>query len=413
MRAEKAGRWLALLAVGFFGLFSQVHAHKASDAYLVLSEASAQASAPGALRMQLSLALKDVDAALDSLDADNDRRLTWGEIKRATPDIVRWVASEVHLQCADQASSVAWVFETLEQRSDGAYIRLGAPLACPPAAAISLDYRLLKDIDPTHRLLLSGTLGGKPFATVLAPIGRPVIELRQAGLKPGAAAGPGEAGLPAGQTAAGVPRQLPQSGFATLVQFFDEGVHHILTGYDHLAFLLALLLPVVLFRSVLHKSSPPTQEGRRAGFAALLLTVTGFTVGHSVTLALATLGGITASPVWVEPAIALTIAASAALNLYPLRWIRGDVLALVFGLIHGLAFSNVMTEAGVSGSLLLWGLAGFNLGVEAGQLAAVAAWCVVHRILVPWRFYQPVVVRGGSLALLMLALYWTVQRIAG
>ena len=413
MRARQAGNWLALWMLGIFGLCTQVHAHKASDAYLVLSEASAQAVSPGALRMQLSLALKDVDAALDSLDTDNDRRLTWGEIKRATPDIVRWVANEVHLQCAGQISSVAWVFETLERRSDGAYIRLGAPLACPPAAAISLDYRLLKDIDPTHRLLLSGTLGGKPFATVLAPIGRPVIELRQALSKPGAAAGPGEVGLPAGQPAAGAPRQLPQSGFATLVQFFDEGVHHILTGYDHLAFLLALLLPVVLFRSVLHQSSPPTQEGRRAGFAALLLTVTGFTVGHSVTLAIATLGGITASPVWVEPAIALTIAASAALNLYPVRRIRGDVLALVFGLIHGLAFSNVMTEAGVTGSLLLWGLAGFNLGVEAGQLVAVALWCVVHRILVPWRFYQPVVVRGGSAALLLLALYWTVQRIAG
>ena len=412
MRARQAGRWLAWLAVGFFWLFSQVQAHKASDAYLVLNEASAQTTTPGALRMQLSLALKDVDAALDTLDADNDRRLTWGEIKRATPDIVRWVTSQVQLQCAGQTSNVAWVFETLEQRSDGAYIRLGAPLDCPSAASISLDYRLLRDIDPTHRLLLSGTLGGKPFATVLAPIGRPVIEVRQATPKPSAAS-PGEVGQSAGQPAAAAPRQLPQSGFATLVQFFDEGVHHILTGYDHLAFLLALLLPVVLFPSVLHKSCPPTEEGRRAGFATLLLTVTGFTVGHSVTLALATLGGITASPVWVEPAIALTIAASAAFNLYPVRWIRGDVLALMFGLIHGLAFSNVMTEAGVTGSLLLWGLAGFNLGVEAGQLVAVALWCVVHRILVPWHFYQPVVVRGGSWALLALALYWTLQRIAG
>lgn len=408
MKMRQAGKWLALVAAGFFGLFSQVHAHKASDAYLVLSEASAQATAPGALRMQLSLALKDVDAALDSLDADNDRQLTWGEIRRATPDIIRWVSGEVHLQCAGRTLDIPWVFETLEQRSDGAYIRLGTPLACPSAASLSLDYRLLKDIDPTHRLLLSGTLGGKPFATVLAPLGRPVIELRQS-----LAASQGEGQLPTGQAVAGpAARQLPQSGFDTLVQFFDEGVHHILTGYDHLAFLLALLLPVVLFRSVQHKAAVSTVNVRRAGLSTLLLTVTGFTIGHSVTLALATLGGISVSPTWVEPAIALTIAASAALNLYPVRWIRGDVLALVFGLIHGLAFSSVMTEAGVSGSLLLWGLAGFNLGVETGQLVAVALWCVVHRILLPWRFYQPVVVRGGSWALLVLALYWTVQRIA-
>lgn len=416
MRGGLTGKWLALLAAGLFGLFSQAHAHKASDAYFVLSEASAQAAAPGAMRMQLSLALKDVDAALDSLDADNDRQLTWGEIRRATPDIVRWVSGAVRLQCAGLALYVPWVFESLEQRSDGAYIRLGALLACPSAASLSLDYRLLKDIDPTHRLLLSGTLGGSPFATVLAPSGRPVIELRQAATAsaatPQTAARKGEVATPFAQAAAAqAARQLPRSGLATLGQFFDEGVHHILTGYDHLAFLLALLLPVVLFRGVQYKAATRSEEVRRAGFSTLLLTITGFTVGHSVTLVLATLGGITASPVWVEPAIALTIAASAMLNLYPVPWIRSDVLALVFGLIHGLAFSSVMTEAGVSGSLLLWGLAGFNLGVEAGQLLAVAVWCVVHRLLLPWRFYQPVVVRGGSWALLILALYWTVQRI--
>ena len=400
MRVGQACRWLVLLAAGIFG---QAHAHKASDAYFVLGEASVQAAVPGPLRMQLSLALKDVDAALDSLDADNDRRLTWGEIKSATPDIVRWVSGEVILRCAGQPLNIAWAFETLEQRSDGAYIRLGAPLACPSPASLELNYRLLKDIDPTHRLLLSGALGGKPFATVLAPLGRPVIELRQAGSIVAAA---GQAG------AVQAARQLPQSGIATLVQFFDEGVHHILTGYDHLAFLLALLLPVVLFPKLLDTTPVAAGGWRNAGFSRLLLTVTGFTVGHSVTLAVATLGGISASPAWVEPLIALTIAASALLNLYPVRWIRGDVLALVFGLIHGLAFSSVMTEAGISGSLLLWGLAGFNLGVEAGQVVAVAGWCVLHRILLPWRYYQPVVVRGGSWALLALALYWTVQRIA-
>ena len=418
MRVGQASGWLVLFVIGFFGFFDRVHAHKASDAYFVLSEVNAQAGGPNVLRMQLSLALKDVDAALDSLDADNDRRLTWGEVQRATPGIIRWVSNDVHLQCAGQTLGVSWTFETLERRSDGAYIRLGAPLSCPLAAALSLDYRLMKDIDPTHRLLLSGALGGKAFAAVLAPQGRPSIVLRQASTvsppTPGADANPGAITLPAGQAvAAEAPRQLPQSGPATLAQFFDEGVHHILTGYDHLAFLLALLLPVVLYRRVQREGSLSPKEWGRAGLPALLLTVTGFTVGHSATLVLATLGGISASPAWIEPAIALTIAASAALNLYPVHWVRGDALALVFGLIHGLAFSSVMTEAGVSGTLLLWGLAGFNLGVEAGQLVAVAAWCVVHRILLPWRFYQSVVVRGGSWALLILALYWTVQRISG
>ncbi len=410
---------LVLLAVGIFGFFGQAHAHKASDAYFVLSEPGGQA-ASGVPRMRLSLALKDVDAALDTLDADNDRQLSWGEVKRATPDIVKWAAAGLSLRCAGQALDVAWVFESLEQRSDGAYIRLGAPLACAAPASLALDYRLLKDIDPTHRLLLSGTLGGKPFATVLAPLDRPQIELRPAGSPTPAASAASrlESNRSTGDTGAvPVARRLPQGGIATLRQFFDEGVHHILTGYDHLAFLLALLLPVVLFPNVRRHgvtaaATATAPASPSAGFSRLLLTVTGFTVGHSITLALATLGGFLASPAWVEPLIALTIAASALLNLYPVRWIRGDVLALVFGLIHGLAFSSVLIEAGISGALLLWALAGFNLGVEAGQLVAVAAWCVLQRILLPWRYYQPVVVRGGSWALLVLALYWTVQRIA-
>ncbi len=142
----------------------------------------------------------------------------------------------------------------------------------------------------------------------------------------------------------------------------------------------------------------------------LLRTVTGFTIGHSITLVLATLGWI-ASPSWVEPAIAVTIGVSALLNLYPQRWARSDALALGFGLIHGLGFSNIMREANVSDSLLPWALAGFNLGVEAGQLAGVALWCVVHVVLVRWRHYDVVVVRGGSWALLGVASYWAVQRL--
>jgi hypothetical protein len=148
----------------------------------------------------------------------------------------------------------------------------------------------------------------------------------------------------------------------------------------------------------------------RPGVWDLLRTVTGFTIGHSVTLILASLGWI-ASPAWVEPAIAVSIGVSALINIYPQRWLRSDYLAVGFGLIHGLGFSNIMREANISDSLLPWALAGFNLGVEAGQLAGVALWCGVHLVLVRWQRYEQVVVRGGSWALCALAVYWVVQRL--
>ncbi len=384
-------------------------AHKASDGYLQLGESvpasAGQGTSTGAgeTTLRLSLAVKDLDAVIDSLDADNDRRITWSEIRQATPGILRWVAGGFVLRCGVAPVAAPWQFDSLEQRIDGAYVRLSASLRCE-GAPLALTYSLMKDVDPTHRLIVSGTQSGQPVAAVLSPQGRGEAVLRAEGAQGTAASG------------TTVNEAAPQSGPATLAQFFLEGVHHIVTGYDHLAFLLALMLPISLVRRRNEVTAPggvPGPSNARRGIFALIATVTGFTIGHSFTLVLATLGVINASPTWVEPAIAITIALSALLNLYPIRHVRGDVLALGFGMIHGLAFSSVMTEAGITGALLLWGLAGFNLGVEAGQLAGVAVWCCIHLALVRWRHYQRVVVRGGSWALLLLALYWAVERIAG
>jgi len=204
-------------------------------------------------------------------------------------------------------------------------------------------------------------------------------------------------------------------------------VHHILSGYDHLAFLLALLLPISLARPqprhrdlLLHTESGTTPiaetldsgaRDRFAGIKALLLTVTCFTVGHSITLALAGLGWVTVSGNWVEPAIAISIGISALLNLFPVQGLRSSWLALGFGLVHGLGFSGVLVEAGVAGASLLWALAGFNLGSKWANwwwspCGARSRWHWARRA-----WYRSVVVRGGSFALLVLSLYWTVQRL--
>ncbi|RYX94182.1 MAG: HupE/UreJ family protein [Comamonadaceae bacterium] len=373
------GRWLLVLAVL---AAAPAFAHKASDGYMQVNDAAADD--PAGSKLQLSLAIRDIDAVIDTLDADGNRQITRGEIRLAMPAIAEWVGQGALFRCGVQPLAVAWAFEALEQRIDGAYVRLAATVRCA-GSPLAVDYSLMKNVDPTHRLIVSGSPGGQPLVAVLSPQGRGQGVLRQA---------------------------VAASGPATLAQFFAEGVHHIVTGYDHLAFLLVLMLPIVLYRRTPLLPGEPVQNARtRRGVLALFMTVTGFTVGHSLTLGLATLGVVSASPRWVEPAIAVTIAVSALLNLFPVRHVRGDVLAIVFGMIHGLAFSSVMTEAGISGALLVWGLAGFNLGVEAGQLAGVAVWCCIHLALVRWRHYERVVVRGGSWALLLLALYWAAERV--
>jgi HupE / UreJ protein len=389
--ANSARNALALLGL-WAGLCVPVWAHKASDAYLQLGDAAATASAvsgtASAMTVKLSIALRDLDAAIETLDSDNSRSLEWGEIRRSLPAIQAWVGQGLQLQCDANALPLNWAFESLEQRSDGVYVRMGSMASCPQGA-LTIGYQLMKTVDATHRLLVGGALQGQAVVSVVSPQAATSVSLRAAGTT-----GVGAAG---------------QSGWSALAQFFPEGMHHIATGYDHLAFLLALLLPIMLRQKV---SVQQAAMHSRPGLPALLRTVTGFTIGHSITLVLATLGWI-ASPYWVEPAIAVTIGLSALLNLYPVRWVRSDALALVFGLVHGLGFSGIMREANVSPTLLPWALAGFNLGVEAGQLVGVALWCGVHLALARWRRYDLVVVRGGSWALLALAVYWAVTRLAG
>jgi hydrogenase/urease accessory protein HupE len=211
------------------------------------------------------------------------------------------------------------------------------------------------------------------------------------------------------------------SRWLTLRDYFMMGVQHLLQGYDHLAFLLALVLPLrlALFRALPKGATAraPVAQGEAAAASdggvwwALLRTVTAFTVGHSLTLVLATLGWTQASPQWVEPAIALTIVFTALLNLRPLAWVRTDVLALLFGMVHGYGFAGLLLEAAAPSGLLPWALGGFNLGVEAGQLIAVCGWVLLSQAAVRKPWYPTLVVRGGSVLLVLLATWWFWQRV--
>ena len=357
-----------------------VQAHQASDAY-----ASVRSPAADSVVSTLAVALNDLDLALPEADADQNRELTWSELQAVLPAVQRWVGQHARFSCGNAEAPSPWVFDALEQRSTGVYARLRTELPCAANAPLALRYTLMSGLDPTHRLIVNADLpGGGVRASVLAPDAPPLT------LRTGATTGT-EAADQAG-------------GWQTFRTFVPEGVHHILTGYDHLAFLLALLLPLSLRYA---QSAQPARPGLRE----LLWTVTAFTLGHSVTLILASLG-LSAVPAWVEPAISVSIGLSALLNLYPQPWLQPRWLALGFGLIHGLGFANVMKEADLSSAPLAWALAGFNTGVELGQLACVAVWCALHLVLARWQRYDLVVVRGGSMALIAVAVFWTWERVA-
>jgi hypothetical protein len=368
-------------------------AHKGSDAYLSVTDQ------PG-WSLVYSVAIKDLQMAVD-VDSNADGKVTWGEVKAATPAISALLTQEIGLT---DAPALVWRFDGLEARGDGAYLRMKATPEVSPKATPALRYTLFKTEDASHRLLVAGQLQGKDLLLTLSP-----TQTQATVLGDSKQDAPPQVGSVSPQNAGGVP-----TAWRSLGQYFSLGVHHLLEGYDHMAFLLALVLPLHLRlwpRRGAHTEPAAPARSQPTEWSSMLRTVTAFTLGHSITLILATLGYTSASAAWVEPAIAASIGASAFLNLYPQRWLRTEVLAGAFGLVHGYGFAGLLIEAAAPSGLLGWALGGFNLGVEAGQLIAVSAWLFVSQPLIDKPVYDRVVVRAGSWLLCALATFWFVQRV--
>jgi HupE / UreJ protein len=191
------------------------------------------------------------------------------------------------------------------------------------------------------------------------------------------------------------------------VAMFRLGMKHIAEGYDHLLFLLVLLLPAPLL----------WEERRWGGFGGwkysfwrLLKIVTAFTIGHSLTLAAAALGWLRLPTQPVEVVIALSILFSAVHALRPVFSGRETWVAVGFGLVHGLAFASILSNLNLDSSRLTLSILGFNLGIEAMQLAVVAVVLPVLAFLSTTKYYTYVRV-GGAAFSIGLAVVWVVERV--
>lgn len=361
-----------LLGLGvWLGAATPVLAHKASDSYLTLQVQGQQ------VQGQWDIALRDMDFAL-ALDADGDGEIRWGELRTRQADIAAWALGALALQrggrCALQVTQLQ-----VDDHSDGAYAVLHLAGSCPLASGeLGVHYRLLFAQDALHRGLLRVGVDGVSHSAVMGP------ETAQQRFSPQA------------------PSPLAQWG-----QFWVEGVWHIWIGFDHILFLVSLLLPVVLVRR-----AGQWQGVERLGQALreVLWVVTSFTLAHSITLSLAALGVVSLPSRWVESAIALSVVLAALNNLWPLVQGRRWLIAFIFGLIHGFGFASVLADLGLPQEGLVLSLVGFNVGVEAGQLAIVAAFLPVAYALRHTALYRRGVFVGGSVLTVAIALVWLTER---
>lgn len=236
----------------------------------------------------------------------------------------------------------------------------------PQDAALTLVAKLFQEVDPAAQHMVTAAGDVQAFAMLNASNAR--LSLRE-----------GEATL--GQV---------------IWRYLIAGIEHIAIGYDHIAFLIAVVL-----------------WGRR--FWSLAAVITAFTLAHSVTLSLAVLDIVRLPSQLVELMIALSIVYVAAENFFVRDIGRRWILTFLFGLIHGFGFASALQEYGIPRDKVGWALGFFNVGVEVGQLVIVALGFAVLLASDVWtqrhmprqeRQRNRTLVRGISLAIFLLGLFW-------
>ncbi|HEY0489112.1 MAG TPA: HupE/UreJ family protein [Telluria sp.] len=347
-------------------------AHKPSDSYLALSTKGTRIDG------QWDIALRDLDMAI-GLDTDGNGELTWDEVRARHDAIAAYALSRLKLSNGETSCPLQVTQHLLDDHTDGAYAVLRLQADCGSTiGAVGVDYRLLFDIDPQHKGLLRLD-NGKDTATAI--------------FTPDAAS-----------------QQLQAGDASKWRQFLDyvkHGIWHIWIGFDHILFLLSLLLPAVLvYRDRAWRGAATFREAA----VDVIKIVTAFTLAHSITLTLATLGMLSLPSRLVESAIAASVVLAALNNLWPMFQRRRALAAFAFGLLHGFGFAGVLIDLGLPRASLMLSLVGFNVGVELGQIAIVCAFLPLAFLARNTVTYRKAIFSGGSALIALVALVWLAER---
>jgi len=346
-----------------------------------------------ALLVKLAFARADVAALLPRLDADHDGHVTALEVEQArellqTKVLDRFAVTTGARPCTGRLGAVGLTEQDgldVEGRFDCPEPETGDPATLE----LSVTMKLLDDLPRGSRHVARAVGASGEIVDQALEASAPRFTVTRA---PSPSPPSPDAPSPATATAAAATRPAPASHSTSAWGLFRMGVEHILTGYDHLAFLLALVLV-------------------RAPARSLVGVVTAFTVAHSITLAVAALGVLAPSPRLVEPAIALSIVYVAVENLFVRDGRRRWRVTFPFGLVHGFGFAGALQELALPRARVPVALVSFNLGVEVGQLLVLGLVVPILARLREVAGFEPRVVRAASALVAVAGVIWFVLRI--
>lgn len=358
--------WLPIMAL----------AHKGSDAFLSLSIEGNQITG------YWDVHLRDLQITV-GVDSNGDGNVTWGELYDQQLAARAYLEARLVLANNGEVCVAATEDVQVNDHSDGVYARFPLRAACAnTVSALTVRYNYLFDLDAQHRALLSVSNTAGTETRVLSR-DQPEVTLTR------------------GSSAVSTWRD-------TWVDYFKEGMWHIWLGFDHVLFLVALLLPAVYLTS---------KEGHEPRFADVLRQVvrivTAFTLAHSITLVLTAFDVVRLPSPLVESVIALSVIIAALNNIKNILGRHVVTVTFMFGLIHGVGFAGALAELGLPNDAKAVALLAFNVGVEAGQFAIVAA---VLPLIFWWRrhpIYFRRVLPAGSLLIAVVAAVWLFERVTG
>lgn len=340
-------------------------AHQSSDSFVYVNTATGEG--------RLDIAVSDLQRVFN-LDDNEDTKITWQELSDKQAAIDRYVHARLALGSQETACTLTWQPVALTLHASGNYLALPFRAQCPSNSAWKIHYGILFDRDALHRALVRWNSHDSSGLTILTPTA-PDFEIAEA-----------------------------HSRWIIFTDYFRQGVLHLLVGYDHLLFLLALLLPVM---------SRLIRPNARFGPALrdTLGLVTLFTIAHSCTLAMSALGVVKLPTALVEVLIALSVSGAGVVALIP-HWHRYRFgLSFGFGLIHGFGFANVLAELTSTVSEQVVSLAAFNLGVEAGQAFIISLTLPTLYALRQWLHKARWSLPGSAYGVILCGLFWAWQRL--
>ena len=349
-----------------------VGAHTPSSSYLFIDEQD------GTLQLRWDIALRDLEYVV-GLDSNQDQQISWQELKDKHQEISAYAYSNLRLQRDNKLCRLETAEMQVVKHTDGSYAVLQILPECDASqGSLVVNYSLLFDVDENHRGVILDQRQGSTSSYIAEPENSS-IKLSER-----------------------------KSGFDNFLTFVQQGVWHILLGFDHILFVITLMLPAVLLYT---NRLWVAVDDFRPAMSSLLKVVTAFTLAHSITLSLATLKIVSLPSRWVESAIALSVILVAINNIKPMfthaRW----SMAFLFGLVHGFGFASVLSDLNLNNGSLLLSLSGFNVGVELGQALILLLLFPLAYSVRKTKMYRVAVVKGGSLVISVIASFWLVQRV--